>query len=95
MYFFLYFTDKYQSSASDINDSYTALETIKKQISYYKEKSYSEKQSTNLINYCPWLVQYSHHIIDTLEVPGQYSGIKKPNPHSHIFITSFKPYVIF
>jgi len=49
--------------------------------------------STNLINYCPWLALYSNHNIDTIEIPGQYCGTRKPNIDNHITITSVKPKV--
>lgn len=60
---------------------------MKKQI--YSE--YCNKQlSINLNNFCPWLAEYSNHTIDTLEIPGQYSGLKKHDPNNHITIASFK-----
>lgn len=91
---FIIFTDKCQSSVTNINDSCIALEQTKKQVLLHKEEYYNKKPSTNLINYCPWLAQYSNHNIDTLEIPGQYTGLKQPNPDNHITITSFKRNVI-
>lgn len=100
LYFFIFifdlFTDQLQSSITNINDFYLPLERIRKQVYSDKEKYYFNKsQFTNLINYCPWLTQYSNHAIETLEVPGQYFGFRKPNPDSHITITSFKSNVSF
>lgn len=48
-----------------------------------------------MIHYCPWLAQYSNDVINSLEVPGQYSGLKKPNPDNHITIATFKSNVTF
>lgn len=48
-----------------------------------------------MIHYSPWLAQYSNQAIDSLEVPGQYCGFKKPNPDNHITITAFKSNVKF
>ncbi|XP_029343349.1 DNA-dependent protein kinase catalytic subunit isoform X1 [Acyrthosiphon pisum] len=89
-----YIFDKFQSSNnSNLNDICIALIEIKKQVDTHKNHYYSRKLSTNLINYCPWLAQYSNHNIDTIEIPGQYSGTKKPNIDNHITIASFKPNV--
>jgi len=89
------FTDKFQSSDFDLNDVCMTLITIKKQVDAHKNEYYSRKLSTNLINYCPWLALYSNHNIDTIEIPGQYCGTRKPNIDNHITITSFKPNVKF
>jgi len=95
-FFYIFiFTEEFKSSNTNINDACIALETIKKQVDTQKNEYYSRKQSTHLINYCPWLAQYSKHNIDTIEVPGQYSGTRKPNIDNHITITSFKPNVKF
>uniref|UniRef100_A0A2H8U1F2 DNA-dependent protein kinase catalytic subunit n=2 Tax=Melanaphis sacchari TaxID=742174 RepID=A0A2H8U1F2_9HEMI len=85
--------DKLKSSYSNLNDVCMALITIKKQIDTHKNEYYNRKLSTNLINYCPWLALYSNHNIDTIEIPGQYCGTRKPNIDNHITITSFKPNV--
>lgn len=90
---FIILADECLSSVTNINDSCTALEQTKKQVHLHREEYYSRKPFTNLINYCPWLAQYSNHNIDSLEIPGQYSGLKIPNPDNHITITSFKPNV--
>lgn len=92
---FFMFTDEFKSSNTNLNHTFIALETIKKQLDTHKNKYYSRKLSTNLVDYSPWLAQFSDHNIDTIEVPGQYSGIKKPNVDNHITITSFKPKVKF
>jgi len=91
---FFLFTDKFQSPNFNLNDVCVALIEIKKQVDTRKNQYYSRKLSTHLINYCPWLAQYSNHNIDTIEIPGQYSGTKKPNIDNHITIASFKPNVI-
>ncbi|CAH1737387.1 unnamed protein product [Aphis gossypii] len=85
--------DKIQSSDFNLNDVCMTLITIKKQVDAHKNEYYSRKLSTNLINYCPWLALYSNHNIDTIEIPGQYCGTRKPNIDNHITITSFKPNV--
>lgn len=78
---------------TNIDDSYVALEKIRKDLYSHKEENYNRKKSTNLNDYCPWLAQFSKYAINTLEIPGQYSGFKQPDPDNHITITSVKPNV--
>ncbi|XP_022179332.1 DNA-dependent protein kinase catalytic subunit-like isoform X2 [Myzus persicae] len=85
--------EEFQSSTSNLNNVCIALTEIKKQVDTHKNEYCSRKMSTHLINYCPWLAQYSNHNIDSIEIPGQYSGTKKPNIDNHITIASFKPNV--
>jgi len=91
---FFLFTDKFQSN-SNLNDVCIALIEIKKQVDTHKNQYYCRKLSTHLIDYCPWLALYSNYNIDTIEIPGQYSGANKPNTNNHITIASFKPNVKF
>ena len=49
---------------------------------------------TNLSNFSTWLADFNPatlgaHIEQHLEVPGQYSGLEKPDPTRHVRITSF------
>lgn len=52
------------------------------------------KRSPNLKDYCPWLANF--HSVDFgkgLEIPGQYTGLKKPLPQYHVKIAGFHPKV--
>lgn len=46
--------------------------------------------SVNLIDYCPWLMNFSGFKMDAvLEIPGQYTGQKRPLPQYHVKINGF------
>lgn len=48
----------------------------------------------NLKDYCPWLANFhSAEFNYSLEIPGQYTGIKKPLPQYHVKIAGFAPKV--
>lgn len=50
--------------------------------------------SVNLKDYCPWLANF--HSADfnvSLEIPGQYTGMKKPLPEYHVKIAGLMPKV--
>lgn len=52
------------------------------------------KKSTNLKDYCPWLANFHSVDFDTvLEIPGQYTGLKKPLPQYHVKIAGFQSQV--
>lgn len=54
----------------------------------------TNKLSVNLKDYCPWLANF--HSADynvSLEIPGQYTGVKKPLPQYHVRIAGFMPKV--
>lgn len=54
----------------------------------------AKRKSPNLKDYCPWLANF--HSVDfgkVLEIPGQYTGLKKPLPQYHVKIAGFHPKV--
>lgn len=53
-------------------------------------KSRSYKPSVILADYCPWLQNFHGAEMDMrLEIPGQYTGHKKPLVQHHITISGF------
>lgn len=51
--------------------------------------------SVNLKDYCPWLANF--HSVDfnsSIEIPGQYTGIRKPLPQYHVKIAGFAEKVL-
>ncbi|XP_063237602.1 DNA-dependent protein kinase catalytic subunit-like isoform X2 [Bacillus rossius redtenbacheri] len=65
-----------------------ALERLKKlEIQVSGEKL---KNSTNLSDFSPWLGEFqASKFTDEIEVPGQYTGDKRPLPHLHAKVISF------
>lgn len=49
-----------------------------------------KKFSPNLKDYCPWLANFcSLENTTSLEIPGQYTGMKMPLPQYHVKIAGF------
>ncbi|XP_066592485.1 DNA-dependent protein kinase catalytic subunit-like [Prorops nasuta] len=59
-------------------------------IGVLKRKLAKRKVNASLKSYSPWLHEYSG---GSLEIPGQYSGDKKPLPQYHARIMKFEPAV--
>lgn len=45
---------------------------------------------TELEVYSPWLRKFNQESCGYIEIPGQYTGECRPNPHYHITISKFK-----
>lgn len=55
----------------------------------------SSRRSTLLRDYSPWLANYNNSEYEQeLEVPGQYTGDKRPLPQFHAKISAFLPEVL-
>lgn len=54
-----------------------------------------EKNPIQLKTYSPWLANFqASKYSDSLEIPGQYSGMSKPLPAYHVNISSFDEHVV-
>lgn len=82
----IYFSGKF--NASKFSESLACLYT---DVSAAKLKS----MSTNLADYCPWLQNFSATEISDIEIPGQYTGERKPLTQYHIKISGFLSKVCF
>ncbi|XP_050692200.1 DNA-dependent protein kinase catalytic subunit-like isoform X2 [Eriocheir sinensis] len=75
-----------------------SVEDIKSKVKYTRtvmNQDSKEKIPIQLKTYSPWLANFqaSKHS-DSLEIPGQYSGMSKPLPAYHVNISSFDDHVV-
>lgn len=72
------------------------FETIKNLDDRLRQILISKKKlSVNLKDYSPWLANFHSADYDlSLEIPGQYTGLKMPLPHYHVKIAGFQSKVI-
>lgn len=61
--------------------------------SYYDTKAKLQTISKNLADYCPWLQNFHAFETDDIEIPGQYTGERKPLTQYHVKISGFVPKV--
>lgn len=68
----------------------TSLEDFQEKLFGIKNANYSEKNYFKLEDYCPWLIRFRASNLDyDIEIPGQYSGDKRPLVQYHVKISTF------
>ncbi|KAF5300806.1 hypothetical protein FQR65_LT09109 [Abscondita terminalis] len=67
------------------------LQAVKEKVSQMLENPFPKlRKSTRLVDYSPWLAYFqASELRETLEIPGQYTGEKRPLVQYHTKITGF------
>ncbi|XP_072167838.1 DNA-dependent protein kinase catalytic subunit-like [Diadema setosum] len=73
--------------------SFKALQTIFKKLYDKMNPGGPNSNPGNLMEYSSWFSSFHSMQGDELEIPGQYSGIKKPMPEYHVKIAGFEEQV--
>lgn len=71
---------------SKMKDNLKKLNATLKQVLENRKETYSLR----LLDYCPWLADFSGNRMNSdIEIPGQYDGKKMPLPQHHVKISGF------